>query len=87
MDQEHHIAPALTACTAEERQQAMARCAVLRPHLHEGIPLAEAARDAGVPLRSLQRWLARYRATGLVGLVRAQRSDTGNRTFPANSWR
>ena len=66
MDQEQHIAPALAACTEEERQQAMARFAVLRPHLNEGIPLSEAARDAGVPLRSVQRWLARYRAAGLV---------------------
>jgi putative transposase len=27
----------------------------------------------------VQRWLARYRAAGLVGLARAQRSDTGQR--------
>jgi hypothetical protein len=31
----------------------------------------------------VQRWLARYRATGLVGLARAQRSDTGQRKLPA----
>jgi len=31
----------------------------------------------------VQRWLARYRATGLAGLVRAQRSDTGHRKLPA----
>ena len=66
MEQEQHIAPALAACTEEERQQAMARFAVLRPHLNEDIPLSEAARDAGVPLRSVQRWLARYRVAGLV---------------------
>src|SRR6266568_8439389 len=68
MDQEQHLAPALAACTEEARQQAMARFAVLRPHLNEDIPLSEAARDAGVPLRSVQRWLARYRVAGLVGL-------------------
>jgi len=45
--------------------------------------LSEAARDAGVLLRSVQRWFARYRVAGLVGLVRAQRSDTGNRKLPA----
>jgi putative transposase len=39
-------------------------------------------RTAGVPLRSVQRWLARYRAAGLVGLARAQRSDTGQRKLP-----
>ena len=68
MDQEQHNEPALAACTEEERQEAMARFALLRPHLNDGVPLSEAARDADVPLRSAQRWLARYRASGLVGL-------------------
>jgi putative transposase len=31
----------------------------------------------------MQRWLARYRAAGLVGLARAQRSDLGQRKLPA----
>jgi putative transposase len=57
---------------------------VLQPHLNAGVPLAEVARNAGVPLRSAQRWLARYRAAGLVGLVRAKRSDTGHRKLPAD---
>ncbi len=83
MDQEHNIAPALAADTEEERHEAMGRFAVLRPHLHDGVPLPEAARDAGVPLRSVPRWLARYRATGVAGLVRAPRSDTGHRQLPA----
>jgi putative transposase len=83
MDQEQNIEPALAAFTEEERQEAMVRFAVLRPHLNDGISLSEAARDAGVPLRSVQRWLARYRAAGVVGLVRAKRSDMGNRKLPA----
>jgi putative transposase len=56
--------------------------AVLRSHLNEGLPLSEVAHTAGVPLRSVQRWLARYRAAGLVGLARAQRSATGQRKLP-----
>jgi putative transposase len=83
MDQEQARGPALAACTEAQRQQAMARFAVLRSHIEEGIPLSEVAREAAVPLRSLQRWLARYRAAGLVGLARAQRSDTGTRKLPA----
>ena len=83
MNQEQPGAPALAAFTEAQRQQAMARFAVLRSHLHEGIPLSEVARTAGVPLRSVQRWLARYRAAGLVGLARAQRSETGTRQLPA----
>ncbi len=83
IEQEQHMAPTLTACPEEERQEAMVRFAVLRPHLNAGVPLPEAARDAGVPLRSVQRWLARYRATGLAGLVRGTRSATGHRQLPA----
>jgi hypothetical protein len=49
MDQQSNSPPALAAYTEEERQQAMARFAVLRPHLHEDIPLSEAARDASIP--------------------------------------
>ena len=40
MDQEHNMAPALAACTEEERQEAMGRFAVLRPHLNDGCPFA-----------------------------------------------
>jgi putative transposase len=83
MDQEQDIAPALAALTEAQRQEAMARFVVLRSHLNEGIPLSEVARTAGVPLRSVQRWLARYRAAGLVGLARAQRAATGQRKLPA----
>src|SRR4029450_10454184 len=83
MDQDPAGAPALAAFTEAQRQQAMARFAVLRSHLNEGLPLSEVARTAGVPLRSVQRWLARYRAAGLVGLTRARRSDTGQRKLSA----
>jgi putative transposase len=83
MDQERNTELALVAFTKEERQEAMMRFAGLRPHLNEDIPLSEAARNAGIPLRSVQRWLTRYRAAGSVGLVRAKRADTGNRNLPA----
>jgi putative transposase len=66
-----------------QRQTAMRRWAVLRPHVQDGVSLAVAAREAGVPLRTAQRWLARYRADGLVGLARAARVDRGRRRVPA----
>jgi hypothetical protein len=37
MDQEQGVALALAAFTEKQRQQAMARFAVLRPHPHEGV--------------------------------------------------
>lgn len=49
--------PVPRAATLEEgqRQLAMQRFGVLRSHLEEDIPLARAAQDAGVALRTAQR--------------------------------
>ena len=73
---------ALVALSEAERAAATERFELLKPHLHDGVPLARVAKDAGVPLRSLQRWLARYRAGGLAGLARKARSDQGRRRLP-----
>ena len=58
------------------------RLAVLNPHLHDGVPLAEAARRAGVPRRTATRWLAAYQANSLEGLRRLDRADRGGRRLP-----
>ena len=68
--------------TDAEQAVAMDRWAVLRPHIEEDIPLTTAAKEAGVALRTAQRWLARYRNDGLVGLARRRRSDRGQRRVP-----
>jgi putative transposase len=74
----------LVALEEEQRQLAMKRFAVLQPHLEERVPLAQAARDAGVPVRTAERWLARYRQSGLAGLVRSIRRDAAAHTLPAD---
>ena len=56
--------------------------AVLRPHLIDGVPLARVAAQAGIPIRTARRWMARYRAYGPAGLARPLRPEAGNRTFP-----
>ncbi|MGH9156878.1 MAG: helix-turn-helix domain-containing protein [Acidimicrobiales bacterium] len=56
---------------------------VLRPHLEHGVSLTCAAEAAGVPLRTAQRWLARYRAGGLAALARQPRVDRGQRKLHA----
>jgi len=72
------------ACLSEQqREQAMARFAVLRPHLEQNVPLIRAARHAGVAPRTAERWLRRYRDKGLAGLVRSARADAGRRKLPA----
>lgn len=65
-----------------EQAEAMARFAVLRPHLEDGVPLTRAAAEAEVPIRTVRRWLARYRRDGLVGLTRGTRADRGCRRLP-----
>ena len=62
----------------------MKRFAVLQPHLDEDVPLARAARQAGVPIRTAERWLARYRQRGLAGLARPVRSDAAVHRLPAD---
>jgi putative transposase len=46
------------------------------------VPLAHAAAEAGGALRTARRWLARYRAGGLVGLARLARADAGQHRVP-----
>ena len=55
----------------------MRRFEVLRPHLEGGGRLADAASGAGVSVRTVQRWLARYRGGGLAALAPRGRSDRG----------
>lgn len=57
------------ASFASQDEQAMARFAVLRPHLENGVPLTRAAAAGGIPVRTAGRWLARYRQSGIAGLV------------------
>lgn len=59
--------------------EAAKRLGVLRRYLDGDVPLARAAADAGVPLRTAKRWLARYRTNGPSGLARLQRADSGTR--------
>lgn len=70
---------ALTELTDHERAQAMARFQVLRPFLEEDAALTDLARQHAYPLRTLRRWVQRYRTVGLAGLVRTPRCDRGTR--------
>ncbi len=61
---------------------ALARFRLLHPHLEDGVPLAEIAREQEVTPRTLERWVARYRAEGLAGLGRREREDKGRHQIP-----
>jgi putative transposase len=73
---------ALAALGEDGRAEALRRWEVLRAHLENGVPLARVAAQSGIPHRTVQRWLARYRAGGLAGLGRAGRADRGRSRFP-----
>lgn len=72
-------AQSLSELSVERRAEAMMRFSVLRPHVEDGVPLTISAREAGVALRTTQRWLARYHAHGLTGLARRERIDARRR--------
>jgi len=73
-----------TALTEAQREQAMARYAVLRPYLENETALVEAARQAEVPVRTAQRWLASYRKSGSVGLARRHALTVAGARGPIN---
>lgn len=72
----------LAELSEAEREQALARFSLLRPHLEEGISIHHLAVDVGVSERTLQRWVHAYRTHGLSGLARKPRSDRGRRKLP-----
>jgi putative transposase len=72
-----------TELTDAQRRDALARHAILRPHLDDGVPLSTVSREHGIPLRTLERWCCHFRTDGLNGLARQPRRDRGQRHLPA----
>jgi putative transposase len=73
--------PALAGLSESARQLALDRFRVLRPCLEDCVSLAEVARQHGLQLRRLQRWMRAYRRDGLAGLARKPYSDRGHPTL------
>jgi putative transposase len=67
----------LSQLTETERARAMARFQVVRPFLEGHAELTSLAQQHSLSLRTLQRWVQRYDAAGLAGLVRKRRMDRG----------
>jgi putative transposase len=79
MTPNHQVDELLAALSADQRAEAMTRFEILKSHLDDGVSLPRVACNAGITLQTVKRWLARYRAYGLVGLIRSVRSDAGHR--------
>ena len=69
----------LSTLSEADRQKALARFRILEPHLTAGVPLTLVARNAGIPYRTAQRWVALYQRFGLAALARKGRTDRGTR--------
>lgn len=69
----------LAEVTEAQRAEAYRRYEVVREHVEEGIAQTVVARERGVPLKTLQRWVRQYREDGLCGLARPPRTDRGKR--------
>jgi putative transposase len=57
----------LTELTDAQRAEALSQFQVIRPFLEDGVPLTRIAAEHQLQLRTLRRWVQRYRAGGLAG--------------------
>jgi putative transposase len=73
------MATPLIGLSDSERQLAATRFEILQPFLQHRVTLSHLARQHQLPLRTLTRWVKRYRSESLAGLVRKPRSDNGRR--------
>jgi putative transposase len=62
-----------------QQDAALARFEQVRPCLEGGVSISTQARVLQVPVKTVQRWVRRYRAVGLVGLAHQTRADRGCR--------
>ena len=69
----------LTALTEVQRELAMERFSLLKPALEDGVSQTQIAQIHKLSLHTVQRWMHAYRTKGLLGLVKAGRSDQGKR--------
>ncbi len=67
----------LSELPESSRAIAWERYQILRPHLEDTVPLSRVVKDAGIPLRTAQRWVANYKKLGWAGLCRSKRKDSG----------
>lgn len=69
----------LTGLREDLRELALGRFRVIQPYLEKRQSLQSVARAAGMSYRTVQRWVASYKRSGLSGLARKRRQDQGER--------
>src|SRR2546421_9789372 len=69
----------LSMLTDPQRAEALSHFHLIRPFLEDGVPLTQVAREYQISIRTLRRWVQRYRSDGLIGLARPMRKDKDQR--------
>jgi len=69
----------LASLQESAREIALERFRIIQPYLEQDRSLSVIARNAGIPYRTIHRWLTRYRRFGLAALARKAREDRGKR--------
>ena len=69
----------LASLQESAREIALERFRIIQPYLEQDRSLSVIARNAGIPYRTIHRWLTRYRRSGLAALARKARQDRGKR--------
>jgi putative transposase len=69
----------LASLDQSARENALERFRIIQPCLEQDRSLSVIAKEAGIPYRTVHRWMGRYRRFGLAGLVRKRREDHGKR--------
>ena len=67
----------VAALQSEANELALERYRIIAPHLDAERTLRSISLEAGVPYRTVQRWVERYRKSGFAALARQARSDQG----------
>ena len=69
----------LASLDQSARETALERFQIIQPCLEQDRSLSVIAKEAGIPYRTVHRWISRYRQFGLAGLARKPREDRGKR--------
>jgi putative transposase len=65
-------------------KEALARFKIIAPFLEDGLALPEIARHHDIPVRTLRRWVSRYRQGGISAL---ERSSKASAVVPEPAWK
>jgi transposase-like protein len=69
----------LASLDQSARESALERFRIIQPCLEQDMSLSLIGRQAGIPYRTIHRWMSRYHRFDLAGLARKAPEDRGKR--------